>query len=331
VIFARRLQQHSPNQGAPRRGASQVEQHHLEGVLGTTLEVQAQGQAEGLLAVVLAEIERLELIFSRFVADSELNRWLAQPGRWLALSKELLALLQLSWAYQRLTGGAFHIGSDLFSQVWQTASQIGIEPAPAELEGLLDKLAQPWWQLSEDGRVAKYSGQGRVNLNAIAKGFIAEQAAAQAFGLAGNQAILVNIGGDLQHYGAVPITVGIAQPFSLADNLPPLCKIRLHNQALASSGGSRRGFRVAERWFSHLIDPRTGWPVEQTVAVSVIATTASSADALATAFSVLPPSESLALADQLGSVGCLIVEGNGRIHSNAFWQQQQTVFGGLYQ
>jgi thiamine biosynthesis lipoprotein len=70
-----------------------------------------------------------------------------------------------------------------------------------------------------------------------------------------------------------------------------------------------------------LLDPRTGHPVERIAGASVIAPTAMDADALATAFSVLPEAESLALADSLAGVACLLVSRDGTVHRSRGWAQ----------
>jgi thiamine biosynthesis lipoprotein len=70
---------------------------------------------------------------------------------------------------------------------------------------------------------------------------------------------------------------------------------------------------------SHIVDPRTGQPTERIASASVFAPDCATADALSTAFSVLTPRESVALADSLPDVGCLLVERDGTITTNATW------------
>ena len=117
--------------------------------------------------------------------------------------------------------------------------------------------------------------------------------------------------------------MAIAHPLQPADNQPPLTRLRIQNQGVATSGGTYRGFQHGQQRYSHLLDPRTGYPVSQVVGSSVLAPTCATADVLATAFSVLPPAQSLALANQLDGVGCLLVEASGQTWSNPFWDQHQ--------
>ena len=120
-------------------------------------------------------------------------------------------------------------------------------------------------------------------------------------------------------FGDPPAAVGITDPFAPAENAAPIAVVRVQNAAIATSGGYRRGFIARGRRVSHIVDPRTGQPTEHIASASVFAPDCATADALSTAFSVLAPHESVALADSLRDVGCLLVERDGTITTNATW------------
>jgi FAD:protein FMN transferase len=291
--------------------------NHYEAVLGTSLELQirAANRRQALLAeaTLLSEIDRLELIFSRFLPESELNLFLAASQ--MRVSPELLEVLSLAESWRQLTHNAFHPGVDALSALWRS----GRKPSSTELEPILEQLDKPLWVIS--GENVQRTSSLPVNFNAFAKGWIADRACLVAAQLEGVTDILVNIGGDLRHSGSSQQRVTIANPFSSIDNAPNLCEVRIQNQAVAGSGNSRRGFQIGSDWFSHVIDPRTGQPVEHTVAVSVIAPEAATADALATAFCVLEVEESLQLADSLPDIACLIVSEDRQVQTNKRWPQ----------
>ena len=306
--------------------AARAVQHvqHFENVLGTTLELQIKAPnvlvAQRAEKVLLEEIWRLEKIISRFVATSELNRLVATQHQAFLLSHELESVLQAALFWQERSKGAFHLGADALGQVWKSAETTGLIPSQAELASVLLGLQAPILEVG--ARHATKSSHLPINLNAIAKGFIAETAAQKAFMVKDVTQVLVNLGGDLRHYGTEPIVVSIANPFTNADNALPLEKITLRNQGLATSGGSHRGYTVAGTRVSHLLDPRTGLPVQQMISASVIAPDTMTADVLATIFSVLAPSESLEIANSLPSIGCCLVSQN-QIIRNQFWQTCQ--------
>jgi FAD:protein FMN transferase len=295
--------------------------NHFEAVLGTGLEVRirASNRRQALLAeaALLAEIDRLELIFSRFLPGSELNQFLNSPE--MRVSPELLEVLSLAESWRQLTHNGFHPGIDALSALWRS----GRKPSSNELESILGQLDGPLWTISGDH--VQRSSRLPVNFNAFAKGWIVDRACLVAAQLEGMKDVLVNIGGDLRHAGQTGDSgeqrVTIADPFSSIDNAPALCEVRIQNQAVASSGNSRRGFQIGSDWYSHVIDPRTGWPVKHTVAVSVIAPDAATADALATAFCVLEVEDSLQLANILPDIACLIVSEDRQVQTNKRWPQ----------
>ncbi|MCA9264741.1 MAG: DUF2271 domain-containing protein, partial [Planctomycetales bacterium] len=82
---------------------------------------------------------------------------------------------------------------------------------------------------------------------------------------------------------------------------------------------SERTFSIQGRTFSHIVDPRTGWPVAQTLSATVLAESAATADVLATICSVLSPDESVLLVESIPRAACLIVTANGQRHASASW------------
>jgi FAD:protein FMN transferase len=294
----------SPQFGAIRHGA------HFEGLLGTALELQVVANnlelAKTAEAKVLAEILRLERVFSRFLPDSELNCW--QSAGSLEPSSDLRWLLLEAQTWVRRGSGAFNPASESLLAAYKN-----VVPNAGTLERLRSDLQHPLWEWRGD-RVRKLTPLD-LNFNALAKGRIADLAADAAMKLEGVHEVLVNLGGDLCHRGLGGIRVSLAHPFSSADNAPALAEIKISNQGVATSGHTHRG--------SHIYDPRSAKPTDAIAQASVIAADAASADVCATIFSVLEPEQSLDLANQL-EIGCLIVTKEARVFSNSNFQTLMT-------
>lgn len=277
-------------------------QAHYEGVLGTTLTLQVQAEspqkARAAEAAALDEIERLERIFSSFLPDSELSRWQAQGVA--VLSPELHGLLREAEGWMAHTQGAFNPAAAAIQALYRQNPK----PTEDEREALRRELKGPLWRL-EGSRAHKLTALP-LTFNALAKGHIVD-AVAQAAQRAGGLAVLLDLGGEIRHLGAQSVRVLITNPFAQADNAPPLARLKILNQGVATSGISRRGH--------HLFDPRTAQPATQVTQATVVAPSAATADVLATAFCVLEPMLSLSLAEVLG-VGCLLVEASGHTHTN---------------
>ncbi len=310
----------------PVPGVRHMARH--ERVLGTSLELQlladtpaAGGAAE---AAVIAEIGRLEAIFSAYRADSELCRWQQTHAAPTPVSPELAAVLRAAEHWRRWTGGAFHPAAEALTRLWRQGAEREETPGGDALRQVVTDLREPLWEVDAARLTARRRTRLPVTLNAIAKGYIIDAACGAAMRQPGVRAALVNIGGDIRHAGARPVMATVTDPFAPQDNAPPLTAVWMRDQGLATSGGYHRGFRIGRRWHSHLIDPRTGRPAQDVVSASVIADSAERADVLATAFCVMRPDESLRLADSLPGVGVLIVTRKRQTHSNALWQRSLT-------
>ncbi len=294
---------------------------HFERVLGTALEVQIladrREQAGRAETALLTEIDRLELIFSRFLPQSELNRWLGSTGA-VPVSPELGMVLRQALTWTQLSAGAFHPATEALSKLWKEAEVSGRLP---DVLGVLDQMQGALYSVTEEAGhwAATRLSSLPLGFNAFAKGFIADRAAEAAFLVPGARQVLVNIGGDLRVLGPQPVQVGIADPGTLADNAAPVSLVRVAGQGAATSGRARRGFTVNGQWHSHVLDPRSGQPAAHIISASVVAPDSASADVLATIFSVLDPPASLRLADSLPDVACLLVGEHGQVFRNARW------------
>jgi thiamine biosynthesis lipoprotein len=296
-----------------------------ERVLGTSLELQilADVRESGLAAetAVLQEIDRLERIFSAYRAESELRCWQETQDSALSVSPELAIVLAAAERWRQATDSAFHPAVEALTRLWREGAERGREPDPETLAQVVGLMRTPLWEADTQRRTARRWTSLPVTLNAIAKGFILDCACEAAMRQSGVQAALVNIGGDIRHRGDKPVPVAIADPFAPEDNAVPLATVRIQNMGIATSGNYRRGFQIGERWYSHLLNPRTGYPTDAVVSASVIAESALLADVLTTAFSVMTLDESLRFADSLPRVGVLLVSRRQEIRSNALWRK----------
>ena len=302
---------------------------HYERVLGTSLELQVVATdadvARRAEVAVLAEVDRLAAILSGYDATSELARWQEQHGVLRPVSPDLADVLSAAERWRVRTAGAVNPAAAALMQLLRdNPSDGGMDSGARQraLYGLRLAMRQPLWTVNRARGAACRLTELPVSLDAIAKGYIVDRAAVRAGAVDGVTQVLVNIGGDLRHFGTRPLVVGVADPRAPAENTRPIATVRLTGGALATSGGYRRSFAMDGRAVSHIIDPRSGAPVSRVISASVIAPDCMSADALSTAFSVLAPVESIALADALDGVGCLIVARDGTIASNDAWRER---------
>lgn len=310
--------------GEPPPGETWVSVH--EPLLGTRVELRVRSTSPAAAAdaerAALREVQRLEAVFSVFDPTSELRRWRAGDDR--AAGPELRHLLAVALRWQARSGGTFNPAVGTLADLWAQAARRDAPPEPGELAERVAAIASPPYAVADDdrgdhGRVRRLGDCSTVDLNAIAKGHIVDRAVAAALAVGGVDSVTVNAGGDLLHQGAGSLLVGIEDPARPYDNEPPLVRIRVARQALATSGSARRGVRVGGRWFGHVLDPRTGWPVDLVTSASVVAPDAATADVVATVVGVLEPTEGLAFVADLDDIGCCLVDRDGAIWRDPSW------------
>ena len=230
---------------------------------------------------VVAEVARLEAIFTVFSPDSALHAY-RRSGR--TDVAELQIVLDLAVEWQQRTGGCFDPRLQAVTELWDRAEQAGVAPSP-------QMLAE-----------AVASDRPLGNLNAIAKGWIADR----ALEVVSARSLWLNLGGDVVHRGEGSIMVGVEDPHRPYDNVEPLTTLELSNGAVATSGGTRRSWRIAGQRYPKVLDPRTGRPVDHVASATVLADDAATADVLATVAVVASPEETLDLVRQVGA-DCLLV------------------------
>lgn len=295
----------------------------FENVLGTSLElkfaVASDNDAARAETAALAEIERLNHILSGYDRDSEFNRWLNTSGQPVRVSPELFDVLNLFAQWRARTNGALDPAAQIVSKLWQRAATEQRAPTADELQTAIATIRQPHYQLDAASQTATRLDQAPLILNSFAKSYIVNRAADAAMRAAQLNGLVVNIGGDLVIRGALAESVRIADPKADAENDEPLARLLVRDRAVATSGNYRRGVEINGRWYSHIVDPRTALPVDHVISATVIAPQASDAGALATAFNVLTPAESLKLAASLPGVECLLVTRDGQQLASSGW------------
>jgi thiamine biosynthesis lipoprotein ApbE len=299
-----------------------------ENVMGTSLELHVvagdAGAARAAEGRVLGAIDRLSKVFSGYDRESEFSRWQAAPAGPVAVSPELFEVLRACERWREFTGGAFDPRVEALSRLWAGCARLGRLPTREESDAARALMGRLAWRLDPAKSTAERLFDGPLSLNAIAKGYIVERACEAVMGkVHGVRGVLLNVGGDLRACGEAVRTVGIVSPMIDSESSEPITRVEVRDRAVATSGRSQRGFRIQGKWYSHLFDPKTGTPAAAVAGATVIAERSADADALATAFNVLPVDESLRLAKSLPGVECLIVTADGRVARSDGWHKYE--------
>ena len=297
---------------------------HYENILGTSMELKVFTSSEAVPAkaedAVLREIARLSAILSGYDPGSEFSRWMRTRNTPEHVSPELFEVLGLFDQWRVRTGGALDPAAEIVTRLWKQAAAKGQLPSSGDLEQAVACVREQHWRLDSVHRTATHLSDAPLMLNSFAKSFIIRRAADAGRSVGAVDAIIVNIGGDLVVSGTAYETVLISDPKDDAENAAPIDRIRVGNRTVATSGNYRRGEEIGGHWYSHIVDPRTGQPAGQVISATVIAPNATDAGALATAFNVLTPMESIRLAATVPGADYLIITADGRRVSSAGWK-----------
>lgn len=284
---------------------------HRTTALGTTVAFSVvaddASEAEDVLRPLVAELRRLEAIFTLFDPASALAT-LNRTGALDAPPPELVELLQLCRRLHAESGGAFDPTiQPLYAALAAYFSWSRTPPPPALLEAARERVGFHRVHLRPE-RIELAPGT-ELTLNGIAQGWIADRlvALARARGL---EAGLFDTG-ELAAFGAPPgraFWTVAARP-----GAAPAARFRLRDRALAVSHAGATRFDAGGR-FNHLLDPRTGRPAPAARAAVVVAERAALADGLSTALCLLPPTDGVDLLRRFPVDRASIVDADGRRH-----------------
>ncbi len=300
--------------------------HHRENVLGTSFEMVVVGiderEQEAVVNATLGEIQRLEKVLSGWQPESELSRVNGAESP-VDLSGELAEVLSLCEDWRHRTSSAFSCRLGGLIRQWRAldgATELPDRTALRKTARALERL---------DVVVQRKSfvrpPQLRWDVDGIAKGYVLDKALAVARLRAPRASgIRIDIGGDAVYSGrgpqGKPWHVAVADPRGPRDNTGFLATLELSDAAgIASSGHRSRGVRVANRHFTHILDPLEGWPADYAPAATVVAKDAATADALATALSVLPIRKGLDLIERTPGAQALLVSETGKTFASSGW------------
>lgn len=248
--------------------------HSTFKAMGTPCDIQlyAQTQAEArrVAEAAIADVRRLEALYSRYRSDSFLsaiNRVAATGGR-ITVDEETAGLLNYAATCHEQSEGLFDITSGILRRAWRF--DLGTLPEPAQIQALLEKVG--WHKLRWQPPVLKFPMPGmEIDFGGIVKEYAVDRAAALCQG-AGIRHGVINLGGDIKVIGpradGSPWRIGVRHPRHKETVMQTLL---LREGALASSGDYERCIIVDGIRYGHVLNPKTGWPVRHLTAVSVIA------------------------------------------------------------
>jgi thiamine biosynthesis lipoprotein len=225
------------------------------------------------------------------------------------VSPELFGVIETSLHYSKLSDGAFDITVGPETRLWRKMAETGQKPAEEEIAEAKAKVGYEKLTLDKAGRTIQFAVEGmKLDVGAIAKGYAVDLAVGilQEKGVVGG---MVDIGGNIRCFGQGPGEngqwfIGLQDP---RHEEAILMKLRLNNMAVATSGDYRRVVVIDRQSYSHILNPKSAESVKELASVTIIAPTATDADALSTTVSVLGKEKGLVLIRQLGNAEAILI------------------------
>ena len=285
--------------------------------MGSIVELKFYSPSEELFhRIVDACVERtkeIDRLFSNYRDDSVLAEVNATAGvRPVSVPEEFLNLVRTSVNYSEITDGAFDITIGSLFELWRAETAAERLPEKSRIRDALGctgfrkiKIDERKSQIFLDGNCV------RLDFGAIGKGYAVDEMVKIAK-KNGITRALVNFGGNI--YAMSPPAgkkfwdVGVRKPGSGNEIIS---KIDLVNKGVATSGDYERYFEHAGKRYSHIIDPRTGWPAGDVTSVVAVSKTATEADVFSTAVSVLGLPGAQTFVRRNKSLGFLIIGKKG--------------------
>jgi thiamine biosynthesis lipoprotein len=285
--------------------------------MGTTLQLTVLGPDEKVLEAALsaarAELQRVEDVFTTW-RESELTRLNASAGKGpFKVSPEQVKLIGRSLEIGKLTRGAFDVTFYSVGKLWNFKAKPPKLPSKEEIAAALKKVGYAKVKVDPRANTVELPAGTRIGLGGIAKGYGVDRAMAVIM-KRGIRHALVNAGGDLKALGTKhgkPWDIAIKHP---RDRERVLAVLPVSNVCVVTSGDYERFFVHEGKRYHHILDPRTGYPSQGCMSVTVTAPDAAFADALATALCVLGVKEGLEVVDSLRRVEAILVDLDGGVH-----------------
>jgi thiamine biosynthesis lipoprotein len=270
------------------------------------------------IQIAIDEISRIERIISSWDSNSQTSLINSNAGlQPVIVDLELFDLIERSVSISKLTDGAFDISYASMDNIWKFDGSMKTMPSEEVVKHSVAKVGFENIILEKSSRTVFLKMKGmKIGFGAIGKGYAADRAKK----LLKDQGVLagiINASGDMNTWGTQvdgsDWKVGIKNPLN---KNKIFATMPVSNGAVVTSGNYEKYVQLDGKRYSHIINPKTGYPSKGIVSASVFAPKAELADALATSVFVMGVDVGLDFIEQLKGVECILVDDSGKIHTS---------------
>ena len=282
--------------------------------------VVASNEKEGneYIDSAIFEIARIEKLISSWDVNSETSLINKLSGiKPIKVDKELFDLIERSIAISALTNGAFDISYASMDRIWNYDGTMREMPSEEKISSSIKKVGYQNIIIDKEAQTVFLKLKGmKIGFGAIGKGYAADKAKALLIEK-GVKAGIINASGDLNAWGKQANgrdwMVAITNPLN---KNKVFSWLPINDSAIVTSGNYEKFISFNGIRYSHIIDPRTGYPSTGIISTSIMTSNAELADAISTSVFVMGVETGLDFINQLKGVDCIIIDEQNKIHTS---------------
>ena len=282
--------------------------------------VVASNEKEGnkYIDSAIFEIARIEKLISSWDVNSETSLINKLSGiKPIKVDKELFDLIERSIAISTLTNGAFDISYASMDRIWKYDGTMREMPSKEKISSSIKKVGYQNIIIDKEAQTVFLKLKGmKIGFGAIGKGYAADKAKALLIEK-GVKAGIINASGDLNAWGKQANgrdwMVAITNPLN---KNKVFSWLPINDSAIVTSGNYEKFISFNGIRYSHIIDPRTGYPSTGIISTSIMTSNAELADAISTSVFVMGVETGLDFINQLKGVDCIIIDEQNKIHTS---------------
>jgi len=259
-------------------------------------------------------LNQIDFIFSNYREDSVLTKVNINASiSAVTVPAEFIDLTVQSIYYSEFTSGAFDITIGKLYGLWKKSASTNQVPENSQIEAALKCTGYKKILLDKEKNTVSFDSNClELDFGAIGKGYAVDEVV-KIVKSHGIKKGLINFGGNIyaldKQVDEKGWEVGVNDPFNKSSVVD---FIYVNNLGVATSGDYEKYFLINGKRYSHIINPHTGYPVENLSSVTVLADSATKADALSTAFSVMGKNKTEEFAKKNDVAGVMIIDGDRR-------------------
>ena len=273
------------------------------------------GSAEKNIDTVIAEITRIENLISEWKPETQISEVNSNAGiKPVKVDREVFELTKRAINFSTISQGAFDISFAAMDKIWRFDDSMTEMPAPELVKKSVEKVGYKNIVLDSINSTIFLKLRGmKIGFGSIGKGYAADRGR-QIMQERGVSAGMVNASGDITAWGKRPDgsdwSIGVNNPFS-ADSL--LAVITLKDASVTTSGSYEKFVEFNGRRYSHIINPKTGYPATGLTSVTVTGPSAETANGFSTSIMVLGKKKGLQLINTYPQYSCIIITDEGKV------------------